>query len=354
MKNFPRWAKWLSRIILAPLGFVLGYYVGDLIAENVPAVASEKLYVFLAVYGSSTLMLLIMFLIAPTVCYYAFLGAQKLSSTLKHYSPQEVIAGVLGLLLGLAISYFVTRIFNYIPNMPVSLAVVCNVIIYLGISMFSMVVGVNNFKGILPARVYKQSSANKILDSSILIDGRIVELVKLGFLEATLVIPGFVLKELRRLADSGDSYKRAKGKLGLDNVKKLQEIKRIEVSVDETVLSGDNDSKLIELAKMTESTILTMDNNLKKVAEVSNVKALNLNELSNSMKLSVVTGDRLEVDIVKQGKDTCQGVAYLDDGTMIVVENGGEYVGQRKLVIVGSSLQTNSGKIIFARVEEEK
>ena len=196
----------------------------------------------------------------------------------------------------------------------------------------------------------------KILDTSVIIDGRIYDIVMAGFIEGTILIPNFVLQELQYIADSSDSLKRVRGRRGLDILNSLQK----EEGLDVEMYDGDFkdidevDSKLVKLAKELDGVVVTNDYNLNKVSEFQNVPVLNINELANAVKPVVIPGETMTVMIVKAGTERTQGVAYLDDGTMIVVEEGQRYMNQTISVIVTSSLQTAAGRMIFANPENSQ
>lgn len=198
----------------------------------------------------------------------------------------------------------------------------------------------------------KASSQNlKILDTSVIIDGRIADICLTGFLNGTIVIPQFVLEELQHIADSSDALKRNRGRRGLDILNRLQKEKKIHVEMYEGDFDDiqEVDSKLIKLAKLVNGVVVTNDFNLNKVCEFQNVDVLNINDLANAVKPVVLPGEELMVQVIKDGKEYNQGVAYLDDGTMIVVEEGRNYIGKRIEVIVTSVLQTSAGRMIFAK-----
>ncbi len=195
------------------------------------------------------------------------------------------------------------------------------------------------------------SEGPKILDTSVIIDGRIADVCETGFLEGPLIIPGFVLDELQSIADSSDSLKRKRGRRGLEILKALRQQDGLEVEVlEEHDFPGieEVDRKLIKLATLLEGKVLTTDFTLNKVAQVQGVEVLNINDLANSLKPVVLPGESLEVEIVREGKESGQGVGYLDDGTMIVVERGRSLIGQEVSVMATSVLQTSAGKMIFA------
>ncbi len=195
---------------------------------------------------------------------------------------------------------------------------------------------------------------SKILDSSVLIDGRIADICSTEFIEGELIIPNFVLSELQEIADSSDSLKRNRGRTGLDIAKRMQS----EINVGVTILNEDFlqlpsvDVKLIALAKKMSASIITNDFNLNKVADLQGVKVLNINDLSNAIKPMVLPGERMVVNVIKEGKEADQGIAYLDDGTMVVVEEGKKFVGTQIEVSVTGVLQTSAGRMIFTKFEE--
>jgi len=201
----------------------------------------------------------------------------------------------------------------------------------------------------------KQSRRSyKILDTSVIIDGRIADIAETGFLDGTLVIPQFVLRELQLVADSADSLKRNRGRRGLDILQRLQKIASLQIQIveDDFPTIREVDLKLIELAKLYEGKIITNDFNLNKVAQLQGVEVLNINELANSLKPVVLPGEIMKVFILKEGKEYNQGVAYLDDGTMVVVDNARKMIGKTIDISVTSVLQTTAGKMIFGKWDE--
>jgi uncharacterized protein YacL len=193
----------------------------------------------------------------------------------------------------------------------------------------------------------------KVLDSSVIIDGRIFDIAKTGFVEGDLIVPAFVLAELRHIADSGDGLRRARGRRGLDVVARLQAELRQSVLVDETDYPdvAEVDVKLLRLCRDRGGVVVTNDYNLNKVAGVSGIRVLNVNDLANAVKPMLMAGEELTVQIVREGKEPGQGVAYLDDGTMIVVDNGRRFVGESVTTVVTTVLQTSAGRMIFTRLK---
>lgn len=201
----------------------------------------------------------------------------------------------------------------------------------------------------------KQSKKSyKILDTSVIIDGRIADIAETGFLDGVIVLPQFVLRELQLVADSADSMKRNRGRRGLDILQRLQKIASLTVQIveDDFPAVREVDLKLIELAKLYEGKIVTNDFNLNKVAQLQGVEVLNINELANSLKPIVLPGEVMKVFILKEGKEYNQGVAYLDDGTMVVVDNARKMIGKNIDISVTSVLQTTAGKMIFGKFDE--
>ena len=207
-----------------------------------------------------------------------------------------------------------------------------------------------------PGKKSKTGNVPKILDTSVIIDGRISGIMKTGFLEGPIVIPEFVLVELRHIADSSDSLKRTRGRRGLDILNKMQEDYGIEIYNTENEKSlkeiPEVDVKLLKLAQLINGKVVTNDFNLNKVAAINGVSVLNINELANTLKPVVIPGEEMTVNLVKQGKDSSQAVAYLDDGTMIVVEDGRRMIGKTADITVTSVLQTSAGRMIFGRLKK--
>lgn len=278
----------------------------------------------------------------------------------------DIIFGSLGLLVGLLLAFLITLPLNSVPIpilntvSPILLTLICG---YLGFQ-----VGFKKRDELTrlvtnPVKAKKKGSERdgdsleetpvkrKVLDTSVIIDGRIADICKTGFLEGPIVIPQFVLGELQHIADSSDALKRTRGRRGLDILNKIQKELPIEVEMYEGDFEeiSEVDSKLVKLAKTIDGIVVTNDFNLNKVCEFQNVQVLNINELANAVKPVVIPGEEMNVQVIKDGKEQNQGVAYLDDGTMIVVEDGRNYIGKRIDVIVTSVLQTSAGRMIFAK-----
>lgn len=334
---------------------------GITFANVILVVPSFFLFVWLAI------------VLAPFITNYLFNYSERMSSSLSRIPTSDILVMVFGIGIGLIMANLIGEPFSHLPfvgpYIPIILSLILSVVgakLALSkhndiVSFFNRIpsrkavkapeyVDENLREGPLGDRLY---SSNKLLDTSVIIDGRVMDIVAAGFLDGRLVVPHFVLEELQKLADSSDSMKRAKGRRGLDLVQDLQ------MSYKNQVLIVDNDyddisevdSKLVRLAKQADADIITNDYNLNKVAGIQGVKVLNINELANAIKPVVISGEEINVYLVKEGKEHSQAVAYLDDGTMIVVENGRPYIGSNVPVIVNSVLQTSAGRMIFAKAK---
>ncbi len=195
----------------------------------------------------------------------------------------------------------------------------------------------------------------KILDTSVIIDGRIADVCETGFVEGTLIVPQFILRELQHVADSPDPLKRARGRRGLDILHRMQKMSSIQVRIIEEDFPKirEVDSKLLALAKLLNAKVITNDYNLNKLAQVQGVQVLNINELANALRPVVLPGAMMTLQVIKEGKERDQGVGYMEDGTMVVVENGRRYIGQSIEVVVTSVLQTTAGRMIFTKPKDE-
>ena len=249
-----------------------------------------------------------------------------------------------GLVSGLAVSYFVTLPFAKLNWLGLSITLCANFLFgYLGLTFAFWK------RHDITGAVHKQGC--KLLDTSVIIDGRIIDIVKTGFLEGQFIIPEFVLAELRHIADSTDAIKRAKGRRGLDVLNALRQELGQRLTIDKTELpeGAEVDAELVRVAQQNGYVILTTDYNLDRVTSVQGVKVLNINDLNNAIKPIAMPGEEMSVQIVRDGREAGQGVAYLPDGTMIVVEGGKPYLGETVAVTLTSVLQTAAGRMIFAK-----
>ncbi len=275
----------------------------------------------------------------------------------RRVSLRVILGGVVGMLIGLLIAFLLAYGLNFVSNImenrqvvPWIYTLLTAALGYMGLVLGSQKVEEVSMFGWGPA---KEISDYRILDTSVIIDGRIADIADTGFLEGNLIVPRFVLDELQYVADSADSLKRARGRRGLDILNRMQRSSGIYIDVvdhDFPKIKGV-DSKLVALAKKTNGRIITNDFNLNKVAELQGIKILNVNELANALKPVVLPGELMTVKIIKDGKEPGQGVAYLEDGTMIIVDNAQRYQGENVEALVTSVLQTTAGRMIFSEMK---
>lgn len=313
--------------------------------------------------------LLLGYIISPFVLRLIWKAIERIEIGLNDFESQDLIVGTLGLLFGLIIANLIGLAFARLPIIGAYGPIVFSIIFgYAGMSI--AIRKRNDIIGLVGTlRIGKQNKDNagvvhkhgndvfsgKLLDTSSIIDGRIAEICSTGFLEGPLLVPVFVLEELQLIADSSDLLKRNKGRRGLDILKQMQEDNYVEVRIinDDFEDVQGVDSKLVRLGRKINAKVVTNDYNLNKVAALQGVVVLNINDLANALKPARIPGERMDVLVVKSGKEENQGIAYLDDGTMIVVENGQKYIGSTVPVMVTSVLQTSAGRMIFVKVADE-
>ncbi len=314
-------------------------------------------------YITAVLGAIIFYLITFWAVDYVFNFVKWTEDSLVKIPVTDVLFGSVGLIFGLLVAFLIGFALNAV-QVPILNAVV-PIILTILFGYLGFQVGFkkrDELLGLFGNRSNKKKSSDdesekeakqslKILDTSVIIDGRIADICQTGFLEGTIVIPQFVLEELQHIADSSDVLKRNRGRRGLDILNRIQKELAIKVEIYEGDFEeiSEVDSKLVKLAKITNGILVTNDFNLNKVCELQNVSVLNINDLANAVKPVVLPGEELTVQVIKDGKEYHQGVAYLDDGTMIVVEEGREYIGKRIEVLVTSVLQTSAGRMIFAK-----
>ncbi len=280
----------------------------------------------------------------------------QVESAIERLSPGEIVGGAIGLIAGLVIAFLVKSVLFEFLSVTSQAGGYIAIVLYILVSLFFAYLGARvgakqQFGGLsrLVGGTAPSAGVAKIIDTSVIVDGRILEIAGSGFLEGPLVVPRFVLRELQLIADSVDGMKRTRGRRGLDVLAKLQEIMPIEIADRDYTDLTAVDAKLVRLAKEREGKLVTNDYNLNRVAQVEGVTVLNINELADAVKPVVLPGEELHVAIVRDGKEAHQGVGYLDDGTMIVVENGAPPDRRGHDVQVTSVLQTVAGRMIFAK-----
>jgi uncharacterized protein YacL len=291
--------------------------------------------------------------------------ARAIRRTLGRLSAETLFAGLTGLIVGLLTAALLAYPFSQLPPPFGEILPFVGVIAfsYFGVSLFVMRQG--DLMGLVStvsgrseggsSSAWTNLNRTILLDTSVIIDGRVSDIARTGFLPGTLLIPRFVLNELQYIADSPDGLRRQRGRRGMEVLADLQKLPNILVRISDIDAEGvrEVDDKLVVLARQLKCPILTNDYNLNRVAELQGVTILNINELANAVKSVVLPSERLTLNIFQEGKEFGQGVGYMDDGTMVVVENGHDFIGEYKEVVVTKVLQTAAGRMVFARVEED-
>ena len=303
---------------------------------------------------------LILFIIVFALMFFtlsipvAHVISKKLEEALVKYPMHELLIYIIGLSIGLVVANLVSTAF--VLDKTEAMNGIFIMLLYLGLGCFGIYL-VHLKKGEIKGWISKKGEAlshsqPKILDTSVIIDGRILDIINTGFIEGKVIIPSFVLDELRHIADSSDALKRNRGRRGLDILNEMKGSKCVPVEIVEIDYHDleEVDSKLLKLAAQIQGKVVTNDFNLNKVAKLQKVQILNINDLANAVKPILLPGEEMSVTIVKEGKEQEQGLAYLSDGTMIVVESGKKYVGSTISIVVSTVLQTSAGRMIFAKV----
>jgi uncharacterized protein YacL len=347
--------KRIVHLFFAVIGIVLGYqFAPDLFSLISLDINPFVHPIFGAVLGGSLFILATSWIVDYTVSLIRWFEEKMIKTPFP-----DVLAGAFGMVLGLIIAYLMAPAIALIPVVGRVVQFFTSVLLaYMGYRFFFT--KREDLMNFFPGRFGGKEKGRgdqprpgeaKILDTSVIIDGRIADIVKTEFLDGVLVIPSFVLEELQHIADSSDVLKRNRGRRGLDILNKIQKELKIKVQVMEIDFDEiqEVDSKLVRLAKQINGKVVTNDFNLNKVCELQGVSVLNINDLANAVKPVVLPGEEIFVQVIKDGKEHNQGVGYLDDGTMIVVEGGRDYIGTRLEVLVTSVLQTSAGRMIFAK-----
>jgi len=294
------------------------------------------------------------------VAFVLGLAFMVIEIRIRRFQFKTIWSAGLGLIIGILLGWMIGSIYESIVH-TTEMATFIRMFFLIVLPYIGLLVGTRKPEWLAPAnlvRMFKEKSAGrsfKIIDTSVIIDGRIADLCDTAFIEGTLVIPQFVLKELQVIADSADPLKRQRGRRGLDVLDHLQKSSQVSVVVSDLDFPDvrDVDSKLLECAKTLGAKIITNDFNLNKVARIHGIQVLNVNELAGALRPVVLPGEAMKVFILKEGKERDQGVAYLDDGTMVVVDDSRRMIGQTVTITVTSVLQTTVGKMIFGRYNGE-
>ncbi len=356
--------KKILRIIVSLVGITIGAAFYIYLERIVPQYAPQSLPLKIGLASIISLSFgLIFYVLSPYIMKLGQKAANKIESEVSTMPTGEILTASIGLIMGLIIAYFISGLVINIPLVGTPIATLIYIFFgYIGYNIASRrkedLANIMNL--VRPLGKDKGNSKKnhftippKILDTSVVIDGRIADIAQTGFVEGKLVVPTFVLEELRHIADSADDLKRARGRRGLDILNMMQTELKLEVEICEMDFDdiSEVDMKLLKLAQVLDGMVLTNDYNLNKVAQFQGVKVLNINELANAIKPLVIPGEDMVVTIVKEGKEHTQGIAYLDDGTMIVVEGAKKLIGQTFQVLVTSVLQTAAGRMIFAKLK---
>ncbi|MGD0154153.1 MAG: PIN domain-containing protein [Thermacetogeniaceae bacterium] len=353
-------ARRIIQIILALIGGGIGFSISYLLR----GLDFMRSFMMTTGYGwyiiASVIVLLfaaITFVIAPWLIRIVLQMVRIFENALQRTPMQDLLGGAFGIIVGLVIANLLGASLGRIPVVGLYVTVVASLLLgYLGLSVgLKKKDDLANLGAFFRMGKTKAESGRgnfKILDTNVIIDGRIADICQSGFLEGTLIVPRIVLEELQHIADSSDLLRRNKGRRGLDILNKMRKEQgiRIDVRDFENLEGSEVDAMLLKIAKRLDAPVVTNDYNLNKVAELENVKVLNINELANAVKPLYLPGEEIgAVDVIRDGKEVGQGIAYLEDGTMIVIENGKRYIGQNIPVVVTSVLQTSAGRMIFAK-----
>ena len=343
--SFEFFLRLLGMVVLAGLGWIFGESLaGD--TTNAPSVIRGILSLALA--GAALGLLL-----TPYMTIRPFLWVRR---RLRQLPANHLLVGSIGLTLGLIIAVLLTPPLSLLPGMagqilPFAAALLFG---YAGVQM--MVLRERDLVSLLQARLNQNNTKAHyvLLDTSVIIDGRIADIAQTGFIEGTMLVPNFVLSELQHIAGSKDPLRRNRGKRGLNILNQLQKesITPLEISDIDAPDIDEVDAKLVVIARDMQASVLTTDYNLNKVAELQGVKVLNINELANAVKTLLLPGESFDVEIIQQGREANQGVGYLEDGTMVVVDQGNNLIGEKVRVEVTRILQTVAGRMIFAQLDE--
>ena len=315
---------------------------------------------YVPVIASVLLGLIFYFLFSSAVTKKIMTQMARTEEKLVKMNLKELSFSLLGCIIGLAIANLIGIAFTSFGPLGTGIIILLNIVLgFLGFRVARKKkdeINVSNLKNVLANPDSKKNviayGRPKILDTSVIIDGRILDLLQTGFIEGKILIPNFVLEELRHIADSSDALKRNRGRRGLDILNEIQ--KQLSVPVEivdyDPAEAPEVDSKLLKMGEKMDAFVVTNDFNLNKVAEFQGVRVLNINELANAIKPVVLPGEEMQVTVIKSGKENGQGIGYLNDGTMIVVEGGNRFIGETKNVIVTSVLQTAAGRMIFTKI----
>ena len=347
----------IARLIGMVVFTLLGLYGGGWLGKDL---AEQQIIYILAIGLVGALFGLVM---TP---YLTTRPMRALRAIMGKQAAETLFSGLTGLVVGLLTAALLAFPLSLLPDPFGQILPFIGVLIfgYYGVALFVMRQNdIANILGAVTSRrengtaaSWSQSSRTILLDTSVIIDGRVADIAKTGFLPGTLLIPRFVLNELQYIADSPDSLRRQRGRRGMEVLSELQKATSVVVRISDIDVEGvrEVDDKLVILARQMKCPILTNDYNLNRIAELQGVPILNINELANSVKSVVLPGELMVVNVIQEGKEAGQGVGYMEDGTMVVVENGSKYLNREINVTVTKVLQTAAGRMVFARPEDKE
>ena len=344
--------EFLLRMVGMIVFAVIGWRIGDTLGAG--SDAQMRVIIVLALAGAA-----LGLIVTPWITIRPYVWARR---TIRQIPAQQLLAATIGLLIGLIIAALCAFPLSFLPAPFGSILPFVSLILFGYLGAWVMVMRERDFFAILGGRFGREglarASAEKsvLLDTSVIIDGRVADISRTGFIDGTMMIPRFVLQELQHIADSADSLRRNRGRRGLEMLNKLQKESIVPIRITDLDVEEvhEVDDKLVRLAKNLHCPIVTNDYNLNRVAELQGIRVLNINELANAVRAVVLPGEGMRVRVVQEGKELGQGVGYLDDGTMVVIDNGKKYIGNTIDVTVTRMLQTNQGRMIFAAPVDDK
>ncbi|MFO3717378.1 PIN/TRAM domain-containing protein [Anaerococcus sp. ENR1011] len=365
--------KRIFEILITLIGVVLGIVILNVVNAASSFVETSGIIFIIANAIAGLIGGIVFYLIFASFADRFMASISKIEGQMTAIPASKLIVGTVGIILGILIATLISGPLTslHLPYVGNSIFVLLSILLYLGLGFLGWRVATKNsddfvnlfkpnkegkdLKPTLRLDRSKNPASPKILDTSVIIDGRIVDIIETDFIEGELIISEFVLEELQHIADSPDDLKRERGRRGLDIVSEIKKSDKINLKITDQDYPNikEVDSKLLKLALDMGGKVFTNDYNLNKVADVQGIPVLNINDLVNALKPVVIPGEHMRIDVIKEGKGKNQGVGYLDDGTMVVVEDGDKFIDQTINAVVTSVLQTSAGRMIFVRSEEE-
>ena len=365
--------KRVFEILITLIGLVLGIVVLNVFNAASLLIQPSGIIFIIANVIAGLVGGIIFYLLFASFADKFMAGISNIEGQMSDIPASKLIVGTIGAILGILIATLISRPLTslQLPYVGNSIFVLLSILLYIGLGFLGWRVAAKNSDDFV--NLFKTSKENKdlkstfkldrsknpaspkVLDTSVIIDGRIVDIIETDFIEGELIISEFILEELQHIADSPDDLKRERGRRGLDIVNEIKKSDKINLKITDQDYPEikEVDSKLLKLAMDLGAKVFTNDYNLNKVADVQGIPVLNINDLANALKPVVIPGERMRIDVIKEGKGKNQGVGYLDDGTMVVVEDGDKFIDQTINAVVTSVLQTSAGRMIFVRSEED-